>query len=335
MISRDFIHAYDDEAYFDNLYEESMRDVDGIFADLYVASAQKRDLETFGIYTEEKEELFQESVSDVIEKIGQKILDIIQQFKDGIKRIFDKFNQNKWNKMDIEQKMAAIKKKDPTTADKVRVALSKGDIDFRSFKDLDDFLSKSEKLLADFDKKHPDPKSLQAKWNKIKDEFTNKSSGASAIQAMFSLVAAGGSLVMLGKNYSKAKSDKITSACKVRKAREENLQTKCLDRINAMKSAKVDPEVAASTARIYCDICAASSQYVGSNLSKVYKLSAKIVNGLGKQIDKVTKKTVDDRNAILDDYRTKNDMQRRSLRNDLRDRERMLEDNKVPKPKTP
>lgn len=201
MINTSFIHACDDAYMIESTYEENARTINELTCTLDILSQQKRDLKMFGIFTESKEEYFNESASDVIEKIGQKILDIIQKFKDFMSDLFRKWKERSWAKKDDVQKLRELEKKDPKLAARMEAYVQNGDIDMKSFKDINDFYKNCDDILKEMEKKNVDPKSIKGRWEKAKAALNDKKGAVSAIATALGLIATASGLVITYQKY--------------------------------------------------------------------------------------------------------------------------------------
>lgn len=209
MISTGFIHACDDICMLESVYENNKREIYELAGTLDTLSYQRRDLQSFGLITESKEEYFNESVSGVIEKIGQKIIEIIEHFKNTMADIFRKWKERSWAKKDDVQKLREIEKKNPDVAKKIQIAVEKGDIDMNSYKDLNDFFKNVDDVLDGIEKANVDPKSLKGKVQKAKDCLVRNEKTIKAVASALGLVVTTGAIVI---NYQKIKkniSDKV------------------------------------------------------------------------------------------------------------------------------
>lgn len=209
MISTSFIHACDDAYMIESTYEDNARDIYELTGTLDVLSQQRRDLMSFGIFTESKEGYYTESVADGIEKIGQKILDILKKFKEFMDDLFRKWKERSWQKKDDVQKLREIERKDPKLAARMEVAIQSNQLDFRSFKDINDFYKNCDEVLKEIEKKNVDPKSIRGKWEKAKSELNNKQGNVSAIATALGLVAAATGLMMTYENWKGKHADNL------------------------------------------------------------------------------------------------------------------------------
>lgn len=209
MISTSFIHACDDAYMIESTYEDNAREIYELAGTLDVLSQQRHDLMSFGIFTESKEEYYTESVSSAIEKIGQKILDIIKKFKEFMDDLFRKWKERSWQKKDDVQKLREIERKDPKLAARMEAAIQNNQLDFRAFKDINDFYKNCDEVLKEAEKKNVDPKSLRGKWEKVKAELNDKQGNIAAIAAALSLVALGTGCVIKYQQYKSNCAKKI------------------------------------------------------------------------------------------------------------------------------
>ena len=209
MINTSFIHACDDICMLESAYEMNAREIHELAGTLDVLTTQKRDLQAFGIFTESKEEYFMEGVSNVIETLGKKILEIIQHFKDTINDIFRKWKERSWQKKDDVQKLRQIEKRDPKAVAKLQIAIDKGELDMNSYKDIDAFFKDIDNILENIDKANVDPKSLKGRLNKAKEKLEKNDKTFKAIATALGLVATTGTIIVTYQKYKQNTQEKI------------------------------------------------------------------------------------------------------------------------------
>lgn len=202
MINTSFIHACDDMYMIESAYEANAKEIHELAGTLDALNQQRRDLQAFGIFTESKEEYFTEGVTNVIETLGKKILEIIQHFKDTMSDIFRKWKERSWQKKDDVQKLREIEKRDPKAAAKLQIAIEKGTLDMNKYKDIDAFFKNIDEIIDKIDKANVDPKSLKGRLNKAKEKLEKNQKTIAAVAASLGLVVTAGTIVL---NYQKYK----------------------------------------------------------------------------------------------------------------------------------
>lgn len=229
MIDTSFIHACDDICMLESAYDMNTKEIHELTGTLDVLSQQKRDLQSFGIFTESKEEYFTEGVSNVIETLGKKILDIIQHFKDTMSDIFRKWKERSWAKKDDVQKLREIEKRDPKAVAKLQIAIDKGDLDMNAYKDIDVFFKDIDNILDDIEKANVDPKSLKGRLNKAKEKLEKNEKTVKAVAATLGLVVTAGTIVT---TYQKFKQNAAIKA----KSEGENINVLANNKIARIKT---------------------------------------------------------------------------------------------------
>jgi hypothetical protein len=206
MIHTGFVHAADIDYEAQRVYEENVAEVDEILANIYLQSSRMDTLKEFGITESVDDEYYTESVKGAVSAIGQKILDIIQAFKDFVKGIFDSFKQKSWNRKSTEQKLAKIKKEDPSRYNQLQFYVDKGLLDFDSFKDLSDYYKNIDKVLEEIKKSDVDPESIRGKLNAAGKKLEANKDKITTTAAILGLVATGTTIIY---NVSRIRGDKV------------------------------------------------------------------------------------------------------------------------------
>ena len=274
MINTSFIHACDDICMLESAYDINAKEIHELAGTLDVLTQQKRDLQAFGIFTESKEEYFTEGVSNVIETLGKKILEIIQHFKDTMSDIFRKWKERSWQKKDDVQKLREIEKRDPKAAAKLQIAIEKGDLDMNSYKDIDAFFKDIDGILDDIDKANVDPKSLKGRLNKAKEKLEKNDKTVKAVAAALGLVATAGTIVV---TYQKFKQNTDAKA----RSEGENINAQANNRI-----ARINAEV-----EVLKEMEKKGDSYAGSKMA--------ILADLANETDKLTCVNVNKRMQLV------------------------------------
>lgn len=201
MIDIDYIHAMDIDEDVDRCFRQRQMIIDEYYGECAAAETQINDLKMFGALTQEKEDYFEESVGDAVRKVGELILKIIEKMKATVGDAVQFLKSKVWVNKDTQKKLDMIAKKDPKAADKLRVAVKKGDLDLNSFKDLNDFFRNMESVLDEIDKRTVDPKSIRAKIQKAKDKLNKNQDMIKTIASAVGIVVSAGGLYISYKNF--------------------------------------------------------------------------------------------------------------------------------------
>lgn len=189
------------KAYLDGSQVALMRDITGnsfmeltesIMIDLeesykeYLESTKETLAEMFVMekIDEEKEKKLGGSRQNLVEKLGQAIINIFNKINDFFKKIIDEL---KGKASGDEKKLAYLAKKDPKVADEVARLIKEGNFTLRDAKDFKDL----DKVYDDIMKSMEDPNTLKAKWRKAVEKANEKKG------TIFAVTAAAGALLYL------------------------------------------------------------------------------------------------------------------------------------------
>lgn len=308
MISTGFIHACDDICMLESVHEQNRKEIYNLYETCETLSQQRKDLESFGLFTEAKEEYFTESVAEVIEKIGEKILAIIQKFKDTMSDIFRKWKERNWEKKDDVQKLRDIERKNPDIAKKVSIAVSKGDLDMNSFKDMNDFFKNVDSVLDELKKKDVPPDSLKAKIQKCKDGLVKNESTVKAVASVLGVVTAATGLVLFYPKFKTATGDYLLKQADYEKAEAENrLKRLQMEYDIIQEKAKTNgptvSEYAGSRAALLADLSNTISQQTCTHVNKLSALYRKFSVGFLTRFRTITKTAKTDNKLFVDELK--------------------------------
>lgn len=274
MINTSFIHACDDMYMIESAYEANAKEIHELAGTLDVLDQQRRDLQAFGIFTESKEEYFTEGVTNVIETLGEKILEIIQHFKDTMSDIFRKWKERSWQKKDDVQKLREIEKRDPKAAAKLQIAIEKGTLDMNEFKDIDTFFKDIDSILDDIDKANVDPKSLKGRLNKAKEKLEKNDKTLKAVATALGLVATAGTIVVTYQKYKQNTQDKINhELANTKNAAEVSMHKIDVKRKTLEKMANNGDQFAGSKLAILATLANESEKLCSVHCNKLMQLA--------------------------------------------------------------
>ena len=170
---------------FMELTESIMIDLDESYKE-YLESTKETLAEMFVMekIDEEKEKKLGGSRQNLVEKLGQAIINIFNKINDFFKKIIDEL---KGKASGDEKKLAYLAKKDPKVADEVARLIKEGNFTLRDAKDFKDL----DKVYDDIMKSMEDPNTLKAKWRKAVEKANEKKG------TIFAVTAAAGALLYL------------------------------------------------------------------------------------------------------------------------------------------
>lgn len=214
MISRDFIHEYDDICMIEAAYDDHMSEIGGIMAGLKIQKTRLDDMREYGLMTESAEEYFTESVASALTELGKKIIEIVDKIKTYITEFFSNLNPERKKAKEVERKLSELNRKDPGAAAQLTIYLKQGDITISDMKDIDEYFSNIDKILDDIKKSKIDPKSLKGKWEKVKKKVndSNAKGGIAAVAAILGIAATATGLYLNWQKIGAAKSCKLIDA---------------------------------------------------------------------------------------------------------------------------
>lgn len=172
MIRVSYIHEYDmfdevtseiqmNESYIDKL----IRDYDNKCEEIRFRNM----MESSDTY----DSFFTEGVVEVIEKIGENVQKVIKKVIDLIEMCVDKFREFIWSHKSDSQKIEAIVKKHPNLADEIKLAFTKGELEVKDIKSLQEVLDGTYDIVGKLKKGKIEPSkaeemfdNLISKWSK-------------------------------------------------------------------------------------------------------------------------------------------------------------------------
>lgn len=276
MIDTSFVHAYDESCAIDAEYNQNMTDINSCIGSIALADIQKRDLQSLGIFTESKENYYEESVASAVRSLGNKILEILQNLKDFIKDSIQKVKTKNWKKKDTDVKLARLKRNNPDAYNKLKFAVDTQGLDLNSFKDMKEFYSSIDEVLANIDKATIDPKSLKGKIEAAKTKLDNNSGTVKNVAAVLGLVVTAGGFVVTLKKYDQAKKKMYADY----DTATDMLQTKIVDIEDKQAKLASDPV----RLHVLADAANALSAAGKKHTASLVKLIGKLETGANKVI---------------------------------------------------
>lgn len=210
MIHVNSIHTAADDA----VYEENVRRADQIVANLELLKESNAELKSYGLYTEERGELYEESVTDAITKLGQHIIDIIEKAKKLWNELVGKIKAIFLKSKSKEKQVEILAKENPGAAEKIKAAIDTGNLKIADIKDLNAFYRDMDKILDEIDKMEKGDKGIRAKLDKACKKI-NESNGLKAIVTISGAVTAAGAIYLTFPKIKKAINDSHESVCQM------------------------------------------------------------------------------------------------------------------------
>lgn len=255
MIREKYIHGNRDDINQYNMYCENTAFFRNELESLDYYSRKYDDAIFFNESAEEIE-LIEESVTDVIRTIGNKIIEIIKKVRDFIKNIFQKIKTASWEGKSDERKLELLAKKNPDLAKRANVALKEGKINLNEFKDLGTFYRTIDDVLDEIEKSDIDPNSLKGKITKAKEKFE------AAAKPLATVAGVAGSIMTIYKFaqlFKKTHKDNDSSLEKMRDSAE--VEALKLERMNNILIRNRDAEDVKNLKSKAAVLAYATSQY--------------------------------------------------------------------------
>lgn len=277
MIDVSYIHAGDDIYMIESVYEQNNRDIKNMVESLNTLQKRRMDLKQFELFTEAAEEQFEESVKTFVTNVGEKILKIIAESKARIAEFFLKHRDNKWRNKETAEKIRMIEARDPETAKRVQIALSKGDLDMNSFKDIKDFFDNCDKVLTEIEKRSYDPKSLKGRIEKMRQKIRANDNGIKTTIAIIGAVVGVGGLIIKFKQYKQGNHTALDKEAWAIKNNQERIYNKMTEMLTELDKHERAGDLKGTSERAIIAQLANEVDFIsGKNIKKRLNLSTKI-----------------------------------------------------------
>ena len=194
MISTSFIHACDDANKFEEQYLNDMSFFESQFSMIAYYDKKMENIMLFEGTESDDLILIQESIATILSSVGQKVIDICSRIKKFIKDQVDMVRKYFWDKKDLPTKIKNIAKKNPNAAAaEIKTLAQSGKLDVDDIRVLSGCYKEIDNVIDEINKGKRDPKSLQAKLDKIEDTFN------SAKKVLLVGAEVAGAIVTIGK----------------------------------------------------------------------------------------------------------------------------------------
>ena len=310
MVSTAFVHALDDEYMTESAYEENIRHINAIIADMRLIEHQKNELMRFDIFTEAKEDFYTESFKDAVTNLGERIIKIFTDLKDRIKSLFRNHDETVWKKKNEDQKLEMIARKDPKTAERVKVALERGDLDMNSFKDIKAFFDDCDRVLDDLEKRAIDPKSVRGKWEAAKKKLSDNKDNVKIACTVIGCITATAGFYITYKKYKSGSLENLTKESEYIAKHAEKQSRRIENRLKILKNMEKDAKTPTLECAIIGEMASELSRMETGQVGIRLKLYNKVTKAMSKAFeliaDKSGKDTVGIRSKNLSDVMEKN-----------------------------
>lgn len=171
MIYLNDIRTYDELACADKRYNDVVSFMEEVDTEVYLAESQGKSLRMFDMYTEEAQSRTGNAIINACRKIGEKIIEVVTSMVSFITDAVNKWKVKSWGGKSDQEKIRQLARKNPVAADQIKVAVSKGDLDFMSYSDFADFYKHVDEIIDGINKRNLDEKTLRGKWEKAKKKY--------------------------------------------------------------------------------------------------------------------------------------------------------------------
>ena len=224
MISTGYIHAQDDLWFLESTYHETMSFIDGVLGELSIRSMQGDTMRNLGVYTESQDEYYTEAAADAVRKLGEKVIEIINRIKEFISTMIGKIRGMGIKHKALGKDFAKIEKSNPELAEKIKVSVASGDIDFATMRGISDYYKEVDKIMEDIKKNKIDPKSLRGRLEAAKKKLNEKKETVQTIAAMLGLVTAATGIYWGYRKYQASRKQQETNFEQIEKEYENAIR---------------------------------------------------------------------------------------------------------------
>ena len=244
--------------------------------------------ELMGTIDEDKMLFLEAEGKNIFEKIGDKVIEIFNKFKNVVQGVVDKIKNIRFKSKSYEQRLEALSKK-KGLKDEVVATLQKGDIDImkvKSLKELEDLYDEIARLSM---QKDIDPKTLRGKLELFKQKC--QKADKSTVVKVGAAATATAAIIRVGTAPGEVRKNVLDSERAVsdyqKRVKERNEQLlKDYDKLRRMENGKyVDPN-ALSKAQIRQNIfyyySNQMSKLIGAEEGKITKLNNSVLSFLAR-----------------------------------------------------
>lgn len=289
MISTGYIHAQDDLWFFESNYHESMTFIDGVLGELAIRGMQGDTMRNLGVYTESQDEYYAESAADAVRKLGEKVIEIINRIKEFIKTITGKIRGIGIKHKALGKDFAKIEKENPELAEKIKIGIASGDIDFATMRGISDYYKEIDKIVADIEKNKVDPKSLRGRLDAAKKKLNENQETVKSIAAALGLVVSAVGLFVTARQITMA-IQKHNTNCQTQTALHTAAKDKLEKKLQMYQKAKNPPaSVFGELAMVASDVERTGGMELTKRMKFVEKLGTKMDNAIKAVYNKLGK----------------------------------------------
>ena len=295
MIHLDSMHEAIDEISCNAIYEENVRYVDRLVANLELLKNSNNELKSYGIYTEDRDELYLESVVDVVRKIGEHVIDLVQKAIDLWKGLVNKVKTMIFNHKSTEKQLETIAKKDPEAAEKIKIAIDAGNFKMADIKDLNAFYKEMDNIIDAIDRASEDEKSLKNRIHKAAHKI-NSSEGIKAVMGLIGVVTATGACYVGIKKAIDARNggekalENLTQQGSIQLVKIQN-KVNAYQKINAKNLNAPDNEKIVSKMHLMATVAEETNRVTTGQHQALYRFVTSITGKLNKVENTLLRKT--------------------------------------------
>lgn len=173
MISRSFIHEYDQYDDVIQFINNQMTDIGSLMENSLELDRQIEDLKMFNESTDDKKEEKKKVDKSFLDKIGDTVIGLVQKIKkllDDFKRMI---NEKIWSRKSDWEKYNAVLSttKDEALKEKIICAFNSGDLDLRDIKSMQDLTDGTIDLMRKLNLGKIDESEFEKRFNSLYDKY--------------------------------------------------------------------------------------------------------------------------------------------------------------------
>lgn len=285
MINTAYIHENDFLVECMQEYNENAEDIQHIMGKLSVDLSRQKDMKALGIYMEDADDYFTESVGSAISALGDKILNLLEKLKTMIKDFSDRLMGRKKIETEVNSKIDKLRKENPKLADKLEIKLSESDFKIDNVKDLNEYYKNVDELIERLKKDDVDPKTIQGKFEKVKEKLEKNSNAIKSATAIIGAAISVGTLAFKLKDAKKTCSD--VAAQERHTAAQANLNlSNQKEMVKFLRDKKANGDTTATTKlKLFAEMVNHKNLVTGRNLNGLEKLGMKILQAAGDLVE--------------------------------------------------
>lgn len=224
--------------------------------------------------SESDQELMEEGAKEVVEKIGQAVINTIDKVIELIKKCIENITGLIFKHKDTSKELDKLLADHPELKNEVIIALQKGDMDLKSLKDVNELLDTSQDIINKMEAGKLEPSKAEELYNKAVDKLDKAKPFFDFAKGVSAVIAAGLAIKTLLPKMREAKLD-----CEISKSRMEAMKhQKNIDKIlNFGDGSKTEIDVtgiARMKNKIINSVCAITAKNVSGTNKAVMKVDS-------------------------------------------------------------